>query len=144
MTTCPICQSEIADAQGACPACGFRLSGATVEFEPIKVEEVALDDAPAPTDALLRMVRGPQVGLTYPLGEDETTIGRNPNCDIFLNDMTVSRMHASIVREGETFVVEDAESYNGVWVNNRSITRKALEPGDFIQFGKFGFVFDKD
>lgn len=144
MTTCPICQTPLTENEGVCPACGFRLSGATLEFKPINLEEVNIEETSEPGDALLRMVRGPQVGLTYPLNKEEITIGRNPNCDIFLNDMTVSRMHATIRRIGETMVIEDAESYNGVWVNNQSIERKALSPGDFIQLGKFGFVFDKD
>ncbi len=144
MTTCPICQTEIDDGANACPVCGFHLSGKTLEFKPIDLNEVEVDLNDAGGNALLRMVRGPQVGLTYPLSKGETTIGRNPNCDIFLNDMTVSRMHATIYREGDTAVIEDAESYNGVWVNNQSVERKALTPGDFIQLGKFGFVFDND
>lgn len=144
MAICPICQTEIADSMSECPACGFRLSGATLEFKPIDLDAVEVEAVPETNDAVLRMVRGPQVGLTYPLNKDEVTIGRNPNCDIFLNDMTVSRMHATVRSIGGTMVIEDAESYNGVWVNNQSIDRKALSPGDFIQLGKFGFVFDTD
>ena len=135
---------EMDDSQAACPQCGFRFLGETQEFKPI-----VLDDAQNPgvrddLRAVLRVVRGPQVGTIYKLDKQSITLGRNPQCDIFLNDMTVSRMHAQITLEGGCFILKDVDSYNGVWVNNQNIESKSLKSGDFIQIGKFAFVFDED
>ena len=46
--------------------------------------------------AALRVVRGPQTGVSIQLGDAPQTIGRSPQRDVFLNDMTVSREHASV------------------------------------------------
>ena len=93
--------------------------------------------------AVLRVVRGPQAGVVYELTGDELTIGRNPQCSIFLNDMTVSRMHATFRREDGCFVVHDENSFNGVWVNNQIVQVKALKSGDFIQIGAFCLMFEE-
>ncbi len=141
---CPICQSPLKAGQAACEMCGFKLSGATQGFSPVEAPSASL--APTHADPLLtpvmRMVRGPQRGAEYKVSPDVTSIGRNPQCDIFLNDMTVSRLHATIERAQGAFIIRDEQSYNGVWVNNVSVDQKVLEQDDFVQIGRFGFIFD--
>ena len=63
---------------------------------------------------------------------------------IFLNDMTVSRMHATIEQENGCYVIRDANSFNGVWVNNDSVEARALRPGDFIQIGTFCMQYEEN
>ncbi len=94
--------------------------------------------------AVLRVVRGPQVGSVYKLDKETVTLGRNPQCDIFLNDMTVSRMHAQLDYNSGCFIIKDVDSYNGVWVNNQNIDSKTLRSGDLIQIGKFAFIYEED
>lgn len=141
---CPICQTPLEAGVPACPACGFKLMDATLKFTPVMMgdEEDVAPLRKAAKVPVLRMVRGPQVGITYPLDSEEVTIGRDPKSTIFLNDMTVSRDHAKIVSANDSFVIFDCESYNGVWVNNDNVEAYTLKDGDFVQIGKFGFVFD--
>lgn len=142
--SCPVCQSSVDDEATTCPVCKFRLTEATQEFSPVvpAVAEKA-QDAGGGLRPVLRMVRGPQVGLEYPLDGDVVTVGRNPECDIFLNDMTVSREHAELTRTADVFVVRDLQSFNGVWVNNRTVGQHALRPGDYVQIGKYDFVYEE-
>lgn len=141
---CPVCLYEMDASQAACPQCGFRFLGETQEFRPISLDELAPNASKDEPRAVLRVVRGPQVGTIYKLDKDTVTLGRNPQCDIFLNDMTVSRMHAQIDAEAGSFIIKDVDSYNGVWVNNQNVGSKTLKSGDFIQIGKFAFVYDED
>ena len=67
-------------------------------------------------------------------------MGRDPKCDVFLNDMTVSRDHARIEPEGNAFKIIDDDSYNGVWINNENVNSALLHDGDFIQIGAFGLL----
>lgn len=128
----------------ACPTCNFHLSGATQEFSPVgRMPASKGADGEPSLKPVLRMVRGPQVGAEYPLEGDSVTLGRNPQSDIFLNDMTVSREHAEIVRHADTLILKDNHSFNGVWVNNRTVDQHALRPGDYIQIGKYDFVYEE-
>lgn len=138
---CPVCQSPITPGASVCASCGFRLSGATQSFTPIVFDEAEKTVEDEGSGKILRMVRGPKKGMIYQLS-DITTIGRNPQCDIFLNDMTVSRNHATIKKVKDAYIIHDEKSYNGLWVNNASVDDKVLDIGDFIQIGKYGFMFD--
>ena len=142
--TCPVCQSVIVDDAATCPVCNFRLTETTQEFCPVvpKVAGRALHGEEG-LRPVLRMVRGPQVGLEYPLDSDTITVGRNPECDIFLNDMTVSREHAELTRTADVLVIRDLQSFNGVWVNNRTVAQHALRPGDYVQIGKYDFMYEE-
>ena len=87
----------------------------------------------------------PQVGITFDLGAEELTVGRSPHCSIFLNDMTVSRMHATIEPEAGCYVIRDANSFNGVWVNNDSVDApRKLCNGDVIQIGAFCLLYQEE
>lgn len=136
--SCPVCMAPLEPGLGACPHCGFKLLGTTQEFKPISLEkdEVACKRGGNP-HATLRVLRGPQIGMSYKIGPEVTSVGRHPQCTVFLNDMTVSRLHARIEYVDDCHVIYDEHSYNGVWVNNKSVEAKALAAGDFIQIGTF-------
>ncbi len=140
---CPVCLSPVKSGDAVCPKCNFHLAGATHEFKPVGPGLAGDSVTMRLNSANLRMVRGPQVGATYSLNAPETTIGRNPASDIFLNDMTVSREHATITRGQDALVIADNNSFNGVWVNNRTVMRHALRPGDYIQIGKYDFIYEE-
>lgn len=138
-TVCPVCGTALEEGAAACPACGFKLQGATQSFQPIALEEEvpAAAPAPAPSRAILRVVRGPQTGAAFELGGEKLSIGRNPQCGLFLNDMTVSRQHAELIPAGGAWIIKDCNSFNGVWVNNKSVDEHTLRSGDIVQIGAF-------
>ena len=143
--TCPVCQAHIQPSDSSCPQCGFKLLGATQQFTPVSIEDQGRVAAGKPErEAVLRVVRGPQAGVVYKLVKSDMSIGRSPHCAIFLNDMTVSRMHATLRYESGTYVIADENSFNGVWVNNANVESKALKSGDFIQIGAFCLLFEEN
>ena len=141
--TCPICKNPLEAGAAACPTCGFKLLGSTQSFTPLEFNEKdVVNTAPKPpADAILRVVRGPQIETVFKLGEDTLTVGRSPRCDIFLNDMTVSREHASIAPDNGGYRISDANSYNGVWINNESVETAVLKDKDIIQIGVFCLLY---
>ena len=142
MTTCPICKNQIEDDAAKCPTCGYRFHDATQEFKPVD-----LSSRPEPEDqhalsvATLTVCYGKQEGIVYKLEDDRATVGRSPKCDVFLNDMTVSRDHAVLERVEQTWTIKDADSFNGVWVNNKNVDHVVLHDGDLIQIGCFVLRF---
>lgn len=84
--------------------------------------------------------RGPRSGMTYRLTSGNTTVGRHPESDIFLNDVTVSRHHCRFVVSDESISVEDSGSTNGTYVNDQRIDAAILSPGDEVMVGRFHFV----
>ena len=85
--------------------------------------------------------RGAQKGARFLVTPEGVTIGRSPESSIFLDDVTVSRKHATIVKAGTNFTFKDSGSLNGSYVNNESVTEKVLHSGDEIQIGKFHLLF---
>lgn len=145
-TLCPVCSNPVESDAAACPQCGFKLLGATQRFEP-----VPLDDAPPSVEAApqaraaLHVVRGPSAGVTLQLGDEPLSIGRSPQCDVFLNDMTVSREHALIEPCEGGYAIHDTNSFNGVWVNNDSVDApRKLCNGDVIQIGAFCLLYQEE
>ena len=138
---CPICNGDIPTGAAVCERCGYRLSGSTQSFTPVSL---ASDDAASASKEHrfdLRVIRGPQTGVDIDLRQGSLSVGRDPQCDVFLNDMTVSRLHATIEVTGEGCVIRDENSFNGVWVNDRSVDACALKPGDVIQIGAFCLIY---
>ncbi len=144
--TCPVCGNEIEAQEAICPSCGFRLLGTTQRFEPVVVGDEALPASEKPpAKAALRVVRGPQTGIVFPLTAATLSVGRSPHCDLFLNDMTVSRMHATLARTPSGYVISDEHSFNGVWVNNESVDEpRLLVTGDVMQIGAFCLLYQEE
>lgn len=98
-------------------------------------------DALLPGTALLIAQRGPNTGARFLLDADEVSVGRHPNSDIFLDDVTVSRRHAIFRRGDAGFAVQDVGSLNGTYLNGGLIDSTILRTGDEVQIGKFRLVF---
>ena len=110
------------------------------EFDESDADAAALDALP-PGTALLVVRRGPNAGSRFLLDADLTLVGRHPDSDIFLDDVTVSRRHAEFYRRGGRFTVRDVGSLNGTYVNRERIEETDLSGGDEVQIGKFRLVF---
>lgn len=100
---------------------------------------VPMSDLPVGT-AVLIVRSGEQAGDRFALTGDQTRLGRHPDSEIMLDDITVSRRHAAIERTSEGYVVADAGSLNGTYVNQERIDRAVLHHGDELQVGKFRLV----
>jgi pSer/pThr/pTyr-binding forkhead associated (FHA) protein len=100
---------------------------------------VTVGDLPQGT-AVLIVRSGPQAGDRFALSASSTRLGRHPDSEIILDDITVSRRHAAIERTDEGYVVTDAGSLNGTYVNQERIDRAVLHHGDELQVGKFRLV----
>ena len=135
-----------------CSSCGAALVGGggdtTVSFVPVDAtgelgeEELGLPVAElAEGTGVLLVKRGPDAGSKFVLDAEVTRVGRHPESDIFLDDVTVSRRHAEFVREGSRYLVRDVGSLNGTYVNRERIDEVVLSSGDEVQVGKFKLVF---
>ena len=94
--------------------------------------------------AMLIVIAGANRGARFLIDSDETSIGRDPKSDIFLDDVTVSRVHAKISRSAAgDFAVHDCGSLNGSYLNAHQITESNLAVGDEIQIGKFRLTYVK-
>ena len=91
--------------------------------------------------AMIVIARGPQKGSRFLITSDGVAIGRSAESAIFLDDVTVSRSHAMIVKDGKNFVLKDAGSLNGSYINNISVSEHTLVSGDEFQIGKFHLLF---
>ncbi len=103
-------------------------------------EEAAVGALPAGS-ALLIVKRGANAGSRFLLNTDRSTVGRHPESDIFLDDISVSRRHATFERTADGVVVRDAGSLNGTYVNRELVDDVLLQHGDEVQVGKFRLVF---
>lgn len=111
-----------------------------------KTAELSADEAAAIAalpagSALLVVIKGPDDGARFLLDQDLTSVGRHPNADIFLDDVTVSRRHCEFERKGSNFVLRDLGSLNGTYRAGRNIDVVQLVDGDEVQIGKFRMTF---
>ena len=120
----------------------------TITLSPVEAagevaeEEVTVSVGDVPQGVgLLVVKRGPNAGSRFALGTGQTTIGRHPESDIFLDDVTVSRRHAEIYHNDTSFTVTDVGSLNGTYLNRERIENADLHSGDEVQIGKFRLVF---
>jgi pSer/pThr/pTyr-binding forkhead associated (FHA) protein len=111
------------------------------EAPTLNPEHQAAVDALPPGHALLIVRQGPNSGARFLLDKDVTTVGRHPNADIFLDDVTVSRRHAEFHRHGDSFQVQDLASLNGTYYDGVRIESALLEEGAEVQIGKFRLTF---
>ncbi len=85
--------------------------------------------------------QGAKAGARYALDSDVVSLGRDPSSDIFLDDITVSRRHAEVERDGARYSIRDVGSLNGTYVNRRLTESGELSEGDEVQVGKFKLIF---
>ncbi len=85
--------------------------------------------------------QGAKAGARYALDSDVVSLGRDPASDIFLDDITVSRRHAEVERDGARYSIRDVGSLNGTYVNRKLVEHGELSEGDEVQVGKFKLVF---
>lgn len=135
-----------------CSSCGAALEPAseetTIVFAPVSssgepVEEEVSVHIPALVEGMGMLVvkRGPNAGSKFVLDRETTHVGRHPESDIFLDDITVSRRHAELLQRSEGYVVRDVGSLNGTYLNRERIDEAPLDNGDEVQIGKFKLVF---
>jgi FHA domain-containing protein/zinc ribbon protein len=156
---CPECGFVNAEGANYCSRCGAYLAAArergggggqtgdpatatyrideTGELVPVDVGDVVADEGAA----LVIRAGGGRVGESFPLNADRMTIGRRPDSDIFLDDVTVSRDHALLVRRSGDYYLDDLGSLNGTYVNRHRIESHRLEDGDELQVGKFKLTY---
>jgi pSer/pThr/pTyr-binding forkhead associated (FHA) protein len=120
---------------------GFAAQLAALDGDVTAEEHEAIGALPSGS-ALLVVRRGPNVGARFLLDADLTTVGRHPDADIFLDDVTVSRRHAEFLRSGTAFEVKDLGSLNGTYLDGNRISGTiALYDGAEVQVGKFRLTF---
>ena len=153
---CPECGFTNVDGANYCSRCGAYLAGATREtasgndpstatyridetgeLVPVDVGDVVAHEGAA----LVIRAGGGRVGESFPLSAERMTIGRRPDSDIFLDDVTVSRDHALLVRRSGDYFLDDLGSLNGTYVNRHRIESHRLEDGDELQVGKFKLAY---
>jgi hypothetical protein len=149
MRVCSQCAYENAEDANFCNRCGNRLTPAeasetTVSYA-LADEDTMAGGVPSVSSqrmpALVVRSGGDREGEHITLGTDLVTIGRTPESHLFLDDVTVSRHHARIVRDATGFAIEDQNSLNGTYVNRRRVERHHLMNGDELQVGKYKLVF---
>ena len=144
---CPECGFRNPEAANYCSKCGAALvrdagGGDTMAYTPDDVVEASpLEDLGMEGPALVVRSGGGRTGEHFIPSDERTSIGRSPDCDIFLDDVTVSRHHAVLIRRDNGFVIEDHGSLNGTFVNRRRIESAELADGDELQIGKYRLTF---
>ena len=144
---CSECGFQNPEFANYCARCGSLLreeaaDETTLSYTPEdEAEEAAprIEDLEGP--ALVVRAGGGRAGEHFLLERERTTIGRSPDCDVFLDDVTVSRHHAVVVRDAARFVLEDQGSLNGTFLNRRRIESADLSDDDELQIGKYRLVF---
>ena len=145
---CPNCGFKNSEGVNYCARCGTRL---LTEEEGQTTASYSLGDEEHEAQSLTELVLerptlvirsgGGRAGETYALVKERTTIGRHPDSDIFLDDVTVSRNHAVVTLTDGEYVLTDEGSLNGTYVNRRRTDRHSLLDGDDVQIGKYKFTF---
>jgi hypothetical protein len=110
--------------------------GETGDFIPVDIEEVTHGSA-----ALVIRAGGGRAGESFPVEGERMTIGRRPDSAVFLDDITVSRDHALLVKRGSEWYLDDCGSLNGTYVNRTRIDSQILADGDEVQVGKYKLAF---
>jgi pSer/pThr/pTyr-binding forkhead associated (FHA) protein len=148
---CPECGFANDEGAAYCQRCGAFLAhtepppGVTTATYKVdesgELEVVELQDVIAGGAALVIRAGGGREGESFPLARDRMSVGRSPESDVFLDDVTVSRDHALIVRRGSEYYLDDCGSLNGTYINRRRIESQRLSDGDELQIGKYKLAF---
>jgi pSer/pThr/pTyr-binding forkhead associated (FHA) protein len=152
-TFCNQCGHRNPPESNFCSSCGAPLD--VLDDRTITLAAVdPLQESPASDDevvvpigdiakehAVLIVRAGAQAGARFVLDRDLIRLGRHPDSEISLDDITVSRRHAVVRRGADGYTVSDAGSLNGTYVNQERIDHAPLHQGDELQIGKFRLVF---
>lgn len=151
---CTNCGTVVPAHANFCPSCGTHLSEpttgttgttgttASIDLGGESTEHLDLPPSLAPGTAMLVVVRGPSTGTRFLLDREVITIGRHPEADLFLDDVTVSRHHAEIHRVDDgSMMLRDLGSLNGTYVSGDRVDEHTLLTGDEVQVGRFKLVF---
>jgi hypothetical protein len=151
---CPECGFAGDEGANYCQRCGAPLRGeaaggvgvgavtATYRIdESGELVPVELDDVTAHGPALVIRAGGGRVGESFAVQGERMSIGRRPDSEVFLDDITVSRDHALLIRRGDMWHLDDCGSLNGTYVNRERIESHRLEEGDEVQIGKYKLTF---
>ena len=142
MADCSGCSAPLSPEDRECPSCGMKAPGTTTSFEPVSLEGQTTEKVATGDGGPLLVVRkGPQPGERFFLDRPRLVIGRDPESDIFLNDMTVSRTHAVVESDARGVRVTDSGSLNGTYVNGAVAEEASLCDGDVLQIGTFQMLF---
>jgi pSer/pThr/pTyr-binding forkhead associated (FHA) protein len=149
---CPECGFINSPGANFCQKCGAHLDaddqqggdqttitykvGETGELQPVDVEEVAAEGG-----ALVIRSGGGRAGESFGIEGERMTIGRSPDAGVFLDDVTVSRNHALLVKRRDGLYLDDLGSLNGTYVNRRRIESHKLQHGDELQVGKYKLTY---
>jgi pSer/pThr/pTyr-binding forkhead associated (FHA) protein len=148
---CPECGFVNSEGANYCQKCGAFLGdaresggdttiayqvGETGELQPVDLERVAGEGA-----ALVIRAGGGRAGETFDVAGERMAIGRSPEAEVFLDDVTVSRNHALLVRRRDGLYIDDLGSLNGTYVNRRRIESHRLADGDELQVGKYKLTY---
>ncbi len=131
----PRADAEVA-APGGDPVTATYRIDETGELVPMEMGEVTANGP-----ALVIRAGGGRVGESFPVDGERMSIGRRPDSEVFLDDVTVSRDHALLIRRGEDWYLDDCGSLNGTYVNRSRIESHHLEEGDEVQIGKYKLTF---
>jgi pSer/pThr/pTyr-binding forkhead associated (FHA) protein len=123
------------EAGGGDSTASYRI-GESGEFEEVPIEAITSRGA-----ALVIRAGGGRAGEAFPLDRARLTVGRRPDSDVFLDDVTVSRDHAVVVKRGEHYYLDDCGSLNGTYINRKRIDSQRLNDGDELQIGKYKLAF---
>ena len=148
---CNQCGHRNPPSSSFCSSCGAVLD--MPDERTVVIAQVdALQDLPGPSDnasirlgdvqghGVLVIRSGDMTGSRFTLSKDVTLIGRHPESDILLDDITVSRRHAEVIKTASALIVRDLGSLNGTYVNQTRVDEFALKHGDELQVGKFRMV----
>src|SRR3712207_2829542 len=154
---CPECGFLLQEGANYCAKCGAYVGAAAtneerrpadattatyiIDEETGELRPTAVEDVAAQSGALVIRAGGGRVGQSFPLRGERMTIGRSPDAEIFLDDVTVSRDPAQLVRRGGHWSLDDSGSLNGTYVNRRRIESHRLEDGDELQVGKYKLTY---
>ena len=143
---CVECGFQNSETANFCAKCGTLLvpeepgGQTTMSFVPPTLDGDAGHDA-GDERALVIRAGGGRAGEHVVLRGARETIGRSPDSDVFLDDVTVSRRHAVIERADDGLYISDLDSLNGTYVNRRRVERQRLSDGDEVQIGKFKLTY---
>ena len=132
---CQKCGSYLGDVNEGDTTVTYQLDE-TGELKPVDLEPVVAEGA-----ALVIRSGGGRSGESFAVAGERMTIGRSPEAEVFLDDVTVSRNHALLVRRRDGLYIDDLGSLNGTYVNRRRIESHKLADGDELQIGKYKLTY---